>query len=338
MKKILSVLLVILFIFNLCYCERSNAINNDKQKIIKIGMVTDLGGINDQAFNQMSWEGLKNLEKKRADVKVSFLESKSESDYYPNMELFLDNDYDLIFCVGFGQVETVKEVAKENPKSHFVIVDEGSIDMPNVADLVFAQEQSSFLVGVVAAMMTKTNKIGYVQGALANNMNKFGVGYIAGAKYINENIKVLQYNANSFSDPSIGSAAVTGMIAQNADVIFQAAGATGAGVISACQENHIYAIGADCDQSYLAPNTVITSALKKVDKVVEHTAEAFCNGKFIPGINYFDLKNNGVDIAYTKLLPQNVIDKVNEVKEEIKSGKIIVPSNSKEEKDFILDK
>ena len=161
-------------------------------------------------------------------------------------------------------------------------------------------------------------------------MNQFGYGYVAGVLDANPDATVLQYNANSFSDSATGKTMANTAITNGADVIFHAAGGTGLGVIEACEEGGVYAIGVDSDQSSVAPDTVITSALKRVDTAVYDSVEALISGTLEGGVKTYDLSISGVDIATTDLLSDEVIAAVEEVKEQIISGEIVVPNNQED--------
>ena len=299
---------------------------------VKIGMVTDVGGVNDKSFNQTSWEGLQALAAEDPSFEVSYLESKTDADYSANLEAFLDEDYDLIISVGYMLADATRAAAEANPDQKFAIIDDDTCqDLPNVACLMFAQEQASYLVGVVAGMATQTNTVGYVQGMVSESMNRFGVGYIAGVLAANPNAKILQFNANSFSDAAGGSAAATQMITSGADVIYHAASATGNGVIEACQSNGIYAIGVDTDQSSLAPDTVLTSAMKRVDNAAQDISKSVKDDTYAAGVHVYDMSNGGVDIAPTQdLLTEDMISAVDAAKADILSGKVSVPTNGEE--------
>lgn len=345
MKKMLALVLALVMVLSLAACgpkddgKTDDVSNTDVQEptTVKIGMVTDVGGVNDQSFNQGAWEGLQDLASKNDSFDVQYLESATDADYAANIQTFLDEDYDLIICVGFMLAEATKTAAEQNPDQMFAIVDDASIDLPNVACLMFSQEQASYLVGIVAGMMTETNNVGYVQGMVSDNMNLFGIGFVSGVKSVNPDATVQQYNANNFGDAAIGSTAAVNMITNGADVIYHAAGGTGNGVISACQQEGIYAIGVDSDQSHLAPETIITSAMKRVDVACQDISLAVLNGEFKGGVHQYDLSNNGVGIAPTQdLLTQEVIDAVNDAMTKIGSGEIVVPTTVEECPDFTL--
>lgn len=301
-------------------------------KTVKIGMVTDVGGVNDKSFNQTSWEGLQALAAEDPSFEVNYLESHTDADYAANLEAFIDEDYDLIISVGYMLADATRAAAEANPDQKFAIIDDATCqDLPNVACLMFAQEQASYLVGVVAGMATKSNTVGYVQGMVSESMNKFGVGYIAGVLAANPDAKVLQFNANSFGDAAGGSAAATQMITSGADVIYHAAGGTGNGVIEACNTNGVFAIGVDTDQSPLAPDVVLTSAMKRVDIASQDVSKAVKADAFEAGVHLYDMSNGGVDIAPTQtLLTEDMIAAVEKAKASIQSGEIVVPTTGDE--------
>ena len=303
---------------------------------LKVGLITDVGGIHDHSFNETSWKG---LEKAKTDfgVEINYLESKTDADYTSNIETFVDEEYDLIICVGFKLAEATKKAAEAHPETKFAIIDDASnANLPNVTCLTFKQEQASYLVGYVAGLMTKTNNVGFVLGMASDMMNKFGYGYLAGVYAANPKATVQQINANNFADPAIGKTSATTMITKGADIIFHAAGGTGVGVIQACQEAKKYAIGVDTDQSSLAPDTVITSAMKSVDNAVYDSVKQLVEGTLKGGEVVYDLAKGGVDIApTTNLLSKDVLKKVEEVKAKILSGEVVVPGTKDEfEKEF----
>ena len=334
MKKILAMILALVMCFSLVACGGGNddAANDDAQANdgavkIKIGMVTDTGGINDQSFNQSTWEGLSALS--TDEFEIAHLVSKTDADYDTNIQTFIDDGYDLILCTGFKLAEATKKAAEANPDQKFAIIDDASIDLPNVACLMFAQEQASYLVGIVAGMASESGVVGYVQGMVSENMNLFGIGFIEGVLSVNPDAEVLQYNANSFGDVAAGSAAVKNFVTKGADVVYHAAGGTGAGVITGCQENGIYAIGVDADQSYLAPETVITSAMKRVDIAAQDISKAVKEGTFKGGITMYDINNGGVDVAPTQdLLTEDMIAAVEAAKAGLQDGSIVVSTTS----------
>ena len=297
---------------------------------LKIGLITDVGGVNDGSFNQSAWEGLQRAEAELG-VEVNYLESATDADYVPNIETFVDEEYDLIISVGYMLADATKAAAEANPDVKFAIIDDATIELDNVSCLMFKQEQASYLVGYVAGLMTESNNIGFVIGMANDNMNLFGYGYCAGALDANPDVTIQQFNANTFADLATGKTNANTAITNGADIVFHAAGGTGLGVIEACQEAGVYAIGVDSDQSGIAPNTIITSAMKRVDNAVYDAVESLIAGTMESGIHTYDLSVGGVDIAPTQdLLTDEVIAAVEEVKTKIINGEVTVPSTKDE--------
>ena len=329
-KKMLAALLAVSMVASMTACGSSKSESTDGAKEasdLKIGLITDVGGVNDGSFNQSSWEGLERAGEELG-VTVNYLESATDADYAPNLETFVDEDYDLIISVGYMLADATREAAEANPDTKFAIIDDATIDLPNVTSLMFKAEQASYLVGYVAGLTTKTNNIGFVVGMTNETMNQFGYGYCAGAIDANPDVTVQQMNANSFADSATGKSMANAEITNGADIVFQAAGATGLGVIEACQEAGVYAIGVDSDQSSIAPNTVLTSAMKRVDNAVYEAVQELIDGTLEGGVKTFDLAAGGVDIAPSQdLISEDVIAAVDEVKEKIISGDVVVPDD-----------
>ena len=333
MKKILSIALVLCMVLAFAVPSAFAA------DTVKIGMVTDVGGVNDHSFNQFAWAGLKALAEEDDSFEVAYLESKTDADYQTNINTFLDEDYDLIITVGYMLADATREAAEDNPDKMFAIVDDASnADLENVACLTFAQEQASYLVGLVAGSVTESKTVGYVQGMVSDTMNLFGIGYITGVLEACPDATVLQYNANSFIDIAGGNTAAKDMITKGADVIYQAAGGTGIGVINACDEEGIWAIGVDTDQAPLAPEHVITSAMKRVDVASQDISKAVAAGEFAAGVHLYDLSNGGVDLAPTRdNIPADVLELVENAKAAVIAGDVVVPTSVDDCPAFTLD-
>ena len=303
-KKVLAAVLSLSMILSTGVVAMADETKDPSE--VKVGVITDVGGVNDGSFNQSAWEGLTRANEELG-ITTNYLESHTDSDYIPNLETFIDEEYDLIICIGYQLADAMREEAEANPDQKFAIVDDATCaDLDNVTCLMFEQAQASYLVGYVAGLTTKSNTIGFVLGMSTGVMNQFGYGYCAGALDANPDIK----------------------IADGADVIFHAAGATGLGVIDACKEAGIWAIGVDSDQSVVAPDTILTSAMKRVDNACYDEAKEILEGGFTQGIQTFTLADGGVDIApTTDNIDPEVLKKVDEVKEKIISGEIEVPTD-----------
>ena len=300
----------------------------------KIGMVTDVGGVNDGSFNQSAWEGLQRAGE-AFGCEVKYIESKGDADYVPNIESFLDEDYDLIVCVGYMMADAVRDAAELYPDQKFAIIDDASnADLDNVTCMMFEQEQASYLVGLAAGYTTESNIVGFVTGA-NETMNSFGYGYCAGVLDANPDATILQYNANNFGDASGGKTAVNTMVTKGADVVFHAAGGTGIGVIDGCKENKIWAIGVDSDQyAYYKESEnpeladiILTSMLKNVGDSVVAFFEKVENGEAEWGKqNSLGLSDNAVGYVdndfFEATVPEELRAVMTESKEKIASGEL----------------
>ena len=333
MKKILALVLVLCMVFSLSVTASAA---DDK---IKIGMVTDVGGVNDQSFNQFAWAGLQALAKEDPSFEVNYLESKTDADYQTNINTFIDEEYDLIITVGYMLADATREAALDNPDQKFAIVDDATnADLENVACLTFAQEQCSYLVGLIAGYMTQSKTVGYVQGMVSDTMNLFGVGYISGVLEACPDATVLQYNANSFIDTAGGNTAAKDMITKGADVIYHAAGGTGVGVMNACAEAEIWGIGVDADQAAVLNNDwIISSALKDTGAGCVAIAKDIKAGNFTGGVHHYTLADGAIDFATTgDHIPADVLEKVNAAKEAIIAGDLVVPTSTADCPTFTL--
>ncbi len=334
-KKLLAVLLVASMVFAVTACgssETTTETTTEETSVdaseIKIGMVTDTGGVNDGAFNQSSWAGLE-LAAEELGVTVNYLESQTDSDYAANIETFVDEDYDLIICVGYMLAKATYQAAEAYPDQLFAIIDDTTCsDLPNVLCLMFEQAEASYLAGYIAGTETESDVVGFVLGMSSTVMHEFGYGFTAGVLDANPDATVTMADANAFGDPAIGKSLTTAMITDGADVVFHAAGGTGLGVIEAAQEAGIKAIGVDSDQSSLAVGTVITSALKRVDTASYDAAKAILEGTFESGIKVYDLASDGVGIVEDdEMLSDEALAALAEVKEAILAGEIVVPKD-----------
>ncbi len=301
---------------------------------LKVAMVTDEGGVNDQSFNQSAWEGLQRAEEEIEGVKSSYQESTQTADYEPNFETLLDAGNNLIWGVGYKLADATESAALDNPDVKFGIVDYAYEQVPeNLVSILFKDEQSSFLVGYIAGKTTETNKVGFVGGIEGDVIKAFESGYKAGVLYAakedGKEIEIMVQYAASFTDSAKGKAIAQNMYQQGADVVFHAAGGVGDGVIEAAKEQGKWAIGVDRDQNDLAPDNVLTSAMKRVDVAVYNVAKDIQEGKFEGGtVVVYGLENDGaVDIAPTsdKNVRPEILEVIPKLKEDIISGTIEVP-------------
>lgn len=295
-------------------------------------MVTDTGGINDQSFNQSSWKGLEDFSKKTGST-VRYLESKQASDFTTNLDRATDTYPDIVWGIDFSLADALLQVAAMNPDINFAIIDQSFEETPqNVTGVVFKAEESSFLVGYIAGLSTKTDKVGYV-GAMKTFVNdQFEYGFLAGvdyaAKELGKPIEVQEQFTESYSDVAKAKGIANKMFANGCDIVFHSAGGAGYGVIESAKENNQMAIGVDTDQSYLAPNNVLTSGLKNVDVAVEKISDMDRNGEEIGGKTFsYGLKENGVGIPKENPnMDPEVYDKAMKIQDQIISGELVIPS------------
>ncbi len=329
-KKSVTYLSVLLL--SLTICTTLNA------QQLRIGMVTDVGGVNDQSFNQSAWEGLQKT-KKEMGVKISYQESKQDADYASNLETLLDAKNDLIWGIGFKMADAILLAAKQNPKQKYAIIDYsyGAKTPANVIGVMFKAEEGAFLAGYISAKMSKSGNVGFIGGMSVPIIHSFQYGFKAGAKYANKNINIFEQYSESFTDAAKGKAIANQMIGKGADVVFHAAGAVGDGVIEAAKEKNKMAVGVDRDQNYLAPKNVITSSMKRIDNAVYNVVKDFSKGTFKGGATItYGLSDGAVDVAptTTKMIPMSLMNDVHDLKKKIVLGKIKVPDTEKEYSQF----
>ncbi|MFD3162954.1 BMP family protein [Herpetosiphon sp. NSE202] len=299
---------------------------------IKIGLVTDVGKVDDGTFNQFAFEGLKRAETELG-VKIDYIETIDPKDYEKNIEQFASQGYDLIIGVGFLMGDAIKAAAAKYPDLKFAIVDFAyEPALANVKGLVFSEDESAFIGGALAAMVSKSGKIGAVGGKeQVPAVKKFVLGYEAGAKYVNPDIQVMTVYIDSFTDPTAGGEAAKTQIAEGADVIFGAGGQTGSGAIKTAADNDVFVIGVDQDEYNTtfkkgpAPK-LITSAMKRVDNAVFEVVKEVVDGKFEGGVYFGNAANGGIDYApfhdAESALPADAKAKLDEIKKGLADGSI----------------
>ncbi|PWU19491.1 MAG: BMP family ABC transporter substrate-binding protein [Verrucomicrobia bacterium] len=297
----------------------------------KVGLVLDRGGKDDKSFNSSAYEGA-NLAKSKLGIYLKYVEAADDNAFEPSLRAFAQRDFDLIIGIGFAQKEAVKKVASQFPQKHFAIVD-SEVNVPNVRSLMFQEHEGAFLVGAIAAMTSKTGKVGFVGGMDIPLIRRFEMGYTAGAKRINPQVEVLAnfvgVTSEAWNNPPKGKELALSQYDRGADVIFAAAGASGLGVFDAAEQKQKFAIGVDANQDWTKPGLILTSMLKRVDEAVFSTIEEAKAGKFSGGVKRFGLANNGVGYSFdqynAKILSETVRQRADELKAEIMNGKIEVP-------------
>ncbi len=297
---------------------------------LKIGVVFDKGGVHDKGFNESAKAGLDKAAKELG-IEEFPVESHSDSDYESNLEALVDKKCDLVIAVGITMQTALQRAADANPDTKFAIVD-GAVKAPNVRALLFKEEEGSYLVGYLAGLMTKTNKIGFVGGMKLPLIEKFEYGYAAGAKAANPAVTLLPSKyVGSWDNVDSAKTAATLLYGDGADIVYHAAGLAGVGVIRAAQESGKYAIGVDKDQDAIAEGFVLTSMVKRVDEAVYQTIKDLQDGKWSAGDKIYDLKAGGVGTSPMTFTKDKIgaanLAKLDEVKQQIMDGKIQVPND-----------
>jgi basic membrane protein A len=308
-------------------------------KQYKIGLVTDIGGLNDKSFNHLAYVG---LEKAKTDFHIvdSVTESKSGNDYVPNLTNFAQKNYDLVIGVGFLMQEAVGTVSGQFPKIHFAIIDGAGTDAtgkdlkhPNVQSLFFKEQDAGAMVGVIAGWLEKNGKakknkhvIGAVGGISIPPVDHYIAGYKWAAKMEDPSIKVLIGYSNDFTDPAKCKGQAQSQINSGSDIEFQVAGGCGLGVLQAAGQAGVYSIGVDADQKDADPS-VIASALKKVDVATYTAIQNVVNNNFQGGALTFSIQNGGAGYAIDNFsAPAELQAELDKVQAAIKSGQLTPPA------------
>ncbi|MBN2148790.1 MAG: BMP family ABC transporter substrate-binding protein [Anaerolineales bacterium] len=342
MYKKLSLIMAIVMIASLVLtaCQGSGK--------LKVGLVTDVGGVNDKSFNQSAWEGVQRAAEEFG-WEVNYIESKQPTDYEKNIDQFATEGYDVIVTVGFMMGDATAVKAKQYPDIKFAIIDnayfptEGSVacdatvtdcyddgGLKNVTSLMFQEDQVGFLAGVLAAGMTQTGVICSVAGMEIPPVQRFVIGYQNGAEWMKPGTEALNVYIPSFIDPAKGKETGLSMIGQGCDVVFGVGGNTGNGGLLAAKENGLMAIGVDVDQYLTYPevaDALISSAAKNVDVAVYEFLKALKAGDFTAGIVTANLQNGGVGLApfhdWDSKIPADVKAKIEEAANGLKDGSIV---------------
>jgi basic membrane protein A len=306
----------------------STAQETPAKESIKVGLVTDVGGLNDRSFNQLANEGLERA-KAELGVETRVLISKANSDYVPNLSTLAQQQFDLVIGVGFLMADAMNTVAPKFPNTNFAIIDVDATGLKakptNVSGALFKENEAGYLVGYMAGLYLKDEGGGTassVGGQKIPPVDAYIAGYQAGVKAANPDAKTVNGYSQKFDDPAPCKELALDHIAQGAKVVFQVAGGCGLGALDAAKEKGAQGIGVDADQGYLG-DYIMTSALKKVDVAVYDEVKAVQDGTFKGGDNrLFDVKSGGVGIGETNEVGAKYADQVQEIQDKIASGEL----------------
>jgi len=298
-------------------------------KKVKVGLVTDVGGLNDRGFNHLSYIGLLRAQRELG-IGQRVFQAKSPQEYVPNLSTFARGGYDLTIGVGFTEADAIDTVATDFPKSNFAVVDvsqsEEKHKPANLLGLLFKEQETGYLVGYLAGLEEKRRAgkdvIASVGGQKQPPVDRFIAGYQAGAKAADPGIRTLNAYSEDFNDQAKCKQIALNQIEQGAGVIFQVASTCGLGALDAAKEKGVWGIGVDADQSFLGPH-ILTSAVKRVDTAVFDAIKLVADGKFKGGDIVFALKDNGVGVGkISPKVPKSEVAKVMQVRADIIAGKI----------------
>ncbi len=306
----------------------------------KVGIVEDGPVLNDHGFIELSYIGLRQAEKKLHITGSYVLSPAGQSDYVPDLTNYARGGYNLVIGISFSLTTAIQQVAKEYPKTKFVLIDSEVSPVsayPNVSSVIFDANQGAFLAGALCGYietdphihwkgLLHNNVFGIVGGQNIPPVDTYIAGFEAGAKYADPHARFLLTYTGSFTDVTGGEEAALAQHGRGASIIFPVAGETGLGVITAAKTHHFFSLGVDANQAYLAPHNVITSALKRVNVAVYDEIYSALHGTWHPGVRTVTLNTNGVGMAPPmKGVPPFIVRKVNRLRVEIEKGKLKVP-------------
>ena len=298
---------------------------------IRVGLVLDKGGKDDKSFNAAAFRGAQDAQQKLG-IQLKVVEATDDNAFEAMHRALAQKQFDLVIGVGISQGDAVKKVAAAFPDRRFALVD-AEVSAPNVRSLLFQEHEGSFLMGVAAAMASRSGKVGFIGGMEIPLIKRFEMGYQAGVRHVNPKIEVLSsyvgVTSEAWNNPPKGKELALSQYGRGVDVIFAAAGASNLGLFDAAEEKQKFAIGSDSNQNWIKPGRVLTSMLKRVDVAVFNAIELAAQGRFEGGIIRHGLGDQGVDAAVDanndKILTREIRTRLESVKKQILAGKIQVP-------------
>jgi basic membrane protein A len=301
------------------------------QAEFNVALVLDKGGRDDKSFNAAAYEGATRAQKELG-ILLKYVETTDDAAVENTMRTFAQKNFDMIVGIGFAQMDAVKKVSAQFPNIKFALVD-AEVKGANVRSLLFEEHQGSYLVGALAALKSKTGKVGFVGGMDVPLIRRFQMGFEAGVKKINPKAKVITnyigVTSDAWNNPAKAKELAITQYSSGADIIFAAAGASNNGIFDAAEDKKAFAIGVDSNQNWVKPGRILTSMLKRVDVAVFKAIADSKAGKFSGGVERFGLNNAGVDYAMDKFNQDLVTDamkkEVESLKAQIMAGKIQVP-------------
>jgi basic membrane protein A and related proteins len=333
LKSLIPLLVVLAFAATACGSKKSAATTSSTTTTtaatsFKVGLNTDIGGLNDRGFNHLAYVGLLQAQH-RLGVQTRVIQSASPADYIPNLSKLAQQGYNLVIGVGYTKIDALKAVAKQFPKTHFAIVDVSNADeggLKNVQGLLFKEQEAGYLAGYAAGLVAKQRggkAVSSVGGEKQPPVDRYIAGFQAGAKAADPGVTTLNGYSQDFDNQAKCKEVALNQIAAGSVVVFQVAGGCGLGALDAAKEQNVWGVGVDADQGYLG-TYVLTSALKRVDTAVYDSIRDAKAGKFKGGTDaVYGLDIGGVGIGkFSPKTPAGIAAKVAVIKQQIASGKI----------------
>lgn len=336
MKKFFAVVLALVMVLSLAACGNnaapaesaapSEAPAEADEPAVKVGLLLE-GSLGDESINDQAYEGLKKVAEDFG-VETKYVECDDATKYIDYMEGMIAAGFNVICCDSFNMEEALREFAPQYPEVHFMILDTEVSDIDNVASFTYATHECSYLAGIAAAMKSESGVVGFIGGMQIPTIEKFQVGFEEGVHSVNPDatviVKYIGNDNSAWNDPATAKTQTLDCISNGADVCYHAAGASGMGMIEACEENNIWAIGVNIDQTHLSPEHMLTSALTKGDRAVYLFTESVINGEPLSGMTVLNCANEGVGVVESEFMTEDIMAAINDAAARIVSGELTV--------------
>lgn len=324
LRSVLLFVVMLLLITSLAGCGGASQPPANQQSVINVGVIFGSGGRGDRSFNDSAYNGILEAQK-RFNIRFEAVDFTNNEANLDALRSFARSKYDLIIGIGFENQEAIASVAKEFPQSRFAIIDV-SLTGDNIASIVYREQEGDFLVGVLTAMLTKTRKVGIIGGMDIDAVRRIEKGFKQGVAYQNGDVAVVASIAGTFSDPQAGKRLALAQYASGVDIIHNAAGRTGLGIIEAARETNKLTTGTSGDQRYLAPGNVVGNRPKRVDTAVLMLVEEVKKGTFGPGTRSLGLKENGISLGPfdDAIVTRAMLNRLEDLKQKIIKGQIVI--------------
>jgi basic membrane protein A len=290
--------------------------------VVNVGLILGTGGLGDRSFNDSAYAGLQEAQK-RYGIRFESINFTSDKTNMAELQRMIRLGYDMIIGIGFENAKYIQALSNEHPDRKFAIVDT-TVAGDNVASVICREQEGDFLLGVLAAMLTKTKRVGFIGGVDIDVIRRIESGFKQGIIYQDNSVEVVTDIAGTFADPEVGKTLALKQYQTGVDVIYNAAGRTGLGIIEAAKETGQFTLGTSGDQRYLAPGNVVGNRPKRVDTAVLMLVEEMIQGKFTPGVRSLGLKEGGLELGPfdQNLVTGAMMKRLDELKEKIISGEI----------------